>query len=1166
MAQPCYWNQGTLLMPIRLPLPPKDFKPQQLDINRDGKPDAIKTMAGETPILWLDDGEGTMRWGDTEGAMVNGCLLIDRNHDGFYGGHGDLIIDWVDTDGDGQADIQFVIDYPDEKDGGKWGKGHYMIVLDLDHDNVFNYIDMNKFSIQAWDHSGLSDFYLDYAGQSAFMKIHRPSYDIKDLRLNWENPFLFYDSDNDGLSEMAIRIVDGRQDGRANWVSIAIDLDNDNATGNEFDFDLTLGFQGKGFSYSDMVHPINNVRGLPEADQFFLDPRYRQLKELIYPDHQQALDAIFHRGDWQCANFVFDEDDDCSRWERVEFYDPSADPFTVGWKAGGIDNNKQSDASGDRGEWDMDNSGKGRLYISHFDGRLHLYGAERGVWRIDQNAESYQGWDRMWFDFKDPKRFATVVYSDTNSNGFFDHIEYDLDGDQQFETVIDFRELGIDDQCELIDVSNYQYKDWQALGQRMADGIWSRAQQAIQVAREYGLETAWYAKWKQARTLREKYNRGFWLTYYFYRDLEEAVGTEAAKAYHAGDWGGISKKGSKGFYFLTQEEIANVRKSAKTAWGRKILRDLEAQVRERRTHDLIVRQDEGGHFHEYFCPIHNMELTFSWDKPKAHRCDACNKDYTGNDHYDWAWIYKVHFLNRDYLYNCMWLYLATGQRKYADYIRTMLLDYAAKYPEWFEHDNNRQNTFDHSGKAFAQSLDEASWATKMAMIYGVMKHTMKEADRQKIENGYLREAAKLLLHRNGGGNWQMWYNSGLAALGIALEDDSIINVAMNRPGYGYHHMIHTMKNSDGWINEGSPHYHYYPLEALLFTAQAVRCRGIQLFDRDMHDMLAEPVKGVYPDLSWAAHSDGWYGANLLSQSVLYELAATHYRDPLFKMILAKSYANKRRLDPEALLSNRDIEPDDSPLLLESHCYDTSGFAVLRSEKRSLVFKFGGEGIGHGHPDKLSFTLHDGDKELISDFGTSGYITPDYLGWYKCTLSHNTVTVDGQNQKRSRGLLLKFQPRKDGGYVEAETTTAYEGVVMRRAMDLTGQCVKDIFTCISDKEHLYEYVLLFNERPPMQGGTPTELNDSEPHKRIKKAQCYKGSNSIHLANSSLSVDLQIQEGNVEGIIIGEAPGILANPTVKDGPGATKVAAKRCYPVILRIKGKTMKVDADWRINN
>lgn len=550
-----YWNSHTQLIPMRLPSPPAGFKPEYLDLNGDGKPDAIKSMThNNTPILWLDD-DGNMKEGDLEGDMVNDCLLIDRNKDGIYGGQGDLIIDWVDEDGDGKADMQIVIEYPKEHNAG----GHFMIVMDMDHDNIFNYINWNNFTLQCWDFSGLSDFYQDYSGRTAFLKIHTATYAMRDLRLNWENPFLFYDPDNDGLSEMAIRLLDSpkvkdsnyenRQlGGTIDWVSIAVDLDNDNTTNNEFDFDFTLGFQGEGFDYRDQVHPIKNMRGLPEADQFFIDPRYRQLTELVYPDHDSAWDLIFQRGKWDRINFVYDEDDDCGRWERVEFYDPK-DPFKIGTRKGGIDNNSQSDAAGDRGEWDMDNSGKARLYLSRFDGRLHLYGAETGVWRIDQNAKYFQGFDRSWRN-RDPQKFATVLYSDLDNNGFFDHIEYDLDGDSIMETVIDFKELGIDDKCELIDVSKFTYKDFTAMAKRMSEGIWKRANQAVEVARQYGINPLWYAKWMQASTIREKYNRGYWLQFYLYKDMENLFIRQGDadklrqlnQAYYSGDWSIIEKK------------------------------------------------------------------------------------------------------------------------------------------------------------------------------------------------------------------------------------------------------------------------------------------------------------------------------------------------------------------------------------------------------------------------------------------------------------------------------------------------------------------------------------------------------------------------------------------------------------------------------------------------
>ncbi|WP_437124592.1 hypothetical protein, partial [Coprobacter fastidiosus] len=456
-----YWNQKLQIEPFRLPLPPVGYQVEYIDLNGDGKPDAIKSVTvNDTPILWLDD-DANMKEGDIEGDMINDCLLIDRNKDGIYGGQGDLIIDWVDTDDDGKADMQIVIEYPKKNTGEVWPNGHYMIMRDLDKDNIFNYINWNDFSLRCWDKNGVCDFYEDYSGQTMFMKIHTSTYDIKDLRLNWENPFLFYDEDGDGLTEMAIRFVDSpkikdrskpsnsyvnRQlEGRIDWVSMAVDLDNDNGPGNEFDFDFTIGFQGKGFDYTDQVHKVNNLRGMPEADKFFMDPRYRQLTEFLYPDHKSAKEMIFKRGEWSRVNFVYDEDDDCGRWERVEFYDP-LDPFKIGWKNGGIDNNKQSDAAGDRGEWDMDNSGKGKLYVGKFDGRLHLYGAEWGCWRIDQNANYYQGWDRMWMGMdRQPGKFGTVKYTDKDDNGFFDYIEYDLDGDKKFEMTIDLKALGLDD-------------------------------------------------------------------------------------------------------------------------------------------------------------------------------------------------------------------------------------------------------------------------------------------------------------------------------------------------------------------------------------------------------------------------------------------------------------------------------------------------------------------------------------------------------------------------------------------------------------------------------------------------------------------------------------------------------------------------------------------------
>jgi hypothetical protein len=528
-----YWNEHLQITAFRLPPPPAGYQPTYIDLDGDGDPDVLKAITRDSiPVMWIDD-DDDMKYGDVEGDTYGDCLLVDRNRDGKYGGIGDLVVDWVDTNGDHKADMEVIADYPPVEKNTIWPNGHYMWVLDTDHDGVFNYIDWNTLTLQSWEHADGSNFFPDYSGRSMFMKVHAATNRIDGLGMNWENPFLFYDPDHDGLSEMAVRLVnppayytdsgktkDGRTmrfSGKVNWMSISVDMDNDNRPGDEFDYDMSLGFRGGGFDYTDQVHPID-MHALAGTDSFFLDARWRHLHQLIYADHDHALPLIFGRGKWKQVYFVYDEDDDCHRWERVEFYDP-LDPFKSGIGHGGIDNNTQSDPAGDRGEWDLDNSGKGKLYVSRFDGRLHLYGAEWGCWRIDQSAAAYQGWDRRIIK-KEPARFGTVKYEDSDHDGFFDRILYDLDGDTTFETVVDLKKLGLDDRCPLIDVSHFSYGDYVNLQKKVAGGMWQNAESAMKVAGSYGLDLQWYARWMKPRSIREHYYDGYWLQFYIYKDLE----------------------------------------------------------------------------------------------------------------------------------------------------------------------------------------------------------------------------------------------------------------------------------------------------------------------------------------------------------------------------------------------------------------------------------------------------------------------------------------------------------------------------------------------------------------------------------------------------------------------------------------------------------------------
>jgi hypothetical protein len=576
VKQTVYWNKQTQLIPWRPIFVVTSI--QRIDLDKDGDPDVLKSMLNDSiPIVWIDDDDDMLK-NATEGDTDSDCLLIDKNKDGIFAGPQDFSIDWSDEDGDGKADVQLIVNNAGTKVRNyyDWG-ADFMYVLDVDKDQIMHYVDWNLIMMRAWEHYGHGNFYKDYHGNSTFLKMHASSFRINDLRFNWENPFIFYDTDGDKLSEMAIRLVDSpvfrdpsepkknnfhlidtaydvEFTKRIDYAAVTWDIDNDNSAGNEFDFDMSLLFRGKGFSYENQVHRYKHLRGLKAADSFFYDPRWRQIGELYYPDRDTAYSMIFRNGDWQQCRLVFDEDDDCNRWERVEFYDP-LDLWKTGIENGGLDHNSQADAVGDRGEFDMDNSGKGALYFGAFDGKIHLFGAEWGAWRIDQTAFSYQGfggfyekWNRKRLQLM-PEKFAVIKYEDTDGNGFVDKLLYDLNGDRVFEDSVLFNALGISDKQTLIQTGKTSNKHLSTLFKQQVEKKWTLAKQIVQIAEAMGINTYWYAFYKAPNSLQEKYDYGFWLSFYLYQDMRYAAITrndqklkqQLDKAYYSGNWSSFLK-------------------------------------------------------------------------------------------------------------------------------------------------------------------------------------------------------------------------------------------------------------------------------------------------------------------------------------------------------------------------------------------------------------------------------------------------------------------------------------------------------------------------------------------------------------------------------------------------------------------------------------------------
>lgn len=559
----------------------------RLDIDKDGKPDILERWWNGKRVRWLDE-NGDMLPTDTRGDQVGDVMQIDKNGDGIYDSATDINIKWADNDGDGQADLQAFVTQGRQWADGKYdpAESHWMVFIDVEKDGVLGWLDWQNYDFgnDNWGYTGTSDWLPDYNGNAIFLKVHRPPQSLPDPRLNWENPFDFFDFDGDGLSEMAIRWLDPvppldkdvtKLSGVLSEAFATFDLDNDSTKGNETDYDMSLrGAGGPGIPYRQFVHKYPALKGNPKFDGCFQWNNWRKIDELMYMPHEKSYDSFF-TAKWATMYFVFDEDDDDHRWERVEMYYPmhgfggpkEIDLYsTKKWRRGnyaelamagpnerpGISGHPQADSLGDRGEFDEDNSGGGKLYVGVFDRKLHLAGAEWGAWTVDKNGE-YHGGSKT----PSPKPIAprveeVVKYTDRDQNGFLDTIEYDYDGDRTIDlrvSLLDYKTASNPhpDVVPLIDTHKEGWKGLNILFGQIATQSFQEGLMVYRAAWKRGLTTPEIDKLASASAIGERYDHGYWLKEKIFRSIRARVrGTKLEKdltrLYYTGQFEEYSKR------------------------------------------------------------------------------------------------------------------------------------------------------------------------------------------------------------------------------------------------------------------------------------------------------------------------------------------------------------------------------------------------------------------------------------------------------------------------------------------------------------------------------------------------------------------------------------------------------------------------------------------------
>ncbi|MFH1740294.1 MAG: DUF4861 family protein, partial [bacterium] len=344
------------------------------------------------------DDDDDMSAEDITGDEDSDCFIADYDADGSV----DRLLDWIDNDGDGDADE---MDLRYFRDGELvWG----WFWEDVDDDN-------HMWSVANYEYR--EAFASDMYGDNIFwLQKYNP---LTDSWLPYsECPFSFYDLDNDKFPEAVVRVsAVPEPENNANsyeeiWgpnpvkpvrvsnIRYSFDIDNDSDETNQLDYDfgftLVGSFPYEGFSYT------NPLRRPPQTMQ-----RIGHGEMLDLADNYPA----------DLTGFSWDEFDRNHRWEGIFWSELDWVRIPLA-NAGGPTHRWNM-----RREFDCQPRTQRQLYYSDVDQRIHCFGASVG-W-IEHGY--------MWSD----EKIAETKFFDTNGDGFFDRWELNLDNRGSPERVVE---------------------------------------------------------------------------------------------------------------------------------------------------------------------------------------------------------------------------------------------------------------------------------------------------------------------------------------------------------------------------------------------------------------------------------------------------------------------------------------------------------------------------------------------------------------------------------------------------------------------------------------------------------------------------------------------------------------------------------------------------------
>lgn len=474
------------------------------------------------------------------------------------------------------------------------------------------------------------------------------------------------------------------------------------------------------------------------------------------------------------------------------------------------------------------------------------------------------------------------------------------------------------------------------------------------------------------------------------------------------------------------------------------------------------------------------------------------------------------------------LYQITGEKKYAEYIRQNLLAYAKMFPMLPKHPTDRSYA---TGKIFWQCLNDANWLVYVSQAYDCIYDYMSKEERDFVEKDLFRPLAEWISTDNPKfynrvHNHSTWGNAAVGMIGLVMNDDELIQRALyglkndgldntmvdNDGGFikvegqntaGFFAQLDFSFSPDGHFTEGPYYLRYAMTPFLLFAISLANNRpDLKIYDyrngilkKSIYSLLYETdAQGRFFPINDSQKGMSWNSREVIAAV---DIAYLDFgNDPMLLSIAEKQ--GKVTLDEAGFKTASGIEKGlTKPFQHKSIAYSDGadgkygGLGILRAdnadgEEICVVAKYAAHGMGHGHFDKLSYSLYDEDGEVIQDYGAARWVNIDQKGggrylkenqtFAKQTIAHNTLVVN--EISHYEGKVKEAEANHPDQYffdvknpnvqaVSAKEVHAYSDATMHRTLILLkdenfrNPVLIDVFRVESENRNQYDFPTWFH---------------------------------------------------------------------------------------------------------